>query len=90
MHIFNPREGREVDLWAQGQSSLQGKFQDSQGYTEKTCLKKKNKSTKPLLSWYQNRIRIQQKKKLQTNFSSEPNAFILNEILANQIKKNRT
>ena len=27
-------------LWVQGQSNLQNEFQDSQDYTEKTCLKK--------------------------------------------------
>jgi hypothetical protein len=29
---------RQVDLWVQGQPGLQSEFQDSQGYTEKTCL----------------------------------------------------
>ena len=31
-------------LWVQVQPSLQGKFQDRQGYTEKPCLKKQNKN----------------------------------------------
>jgi hypothetical protein len=31
---------RQVDFWVQGQSGLQSEFQDSQGYTEKTCLEK--------------------------------------------------
>jgi hypothetical protein len=32
---------RQVDLWVWGQPGLQSEFQDSQGYTEKLCLKKK-------------------------------------------------
>jgi hypothetical protein len=32
---------RQVDFWVQGQPGLQSEFQDSQGYTEKPCLKKK-------------------------------------------------
>jgi hypothetical protein len=32
-----------VDFWVQGQPGLQSEFQDSQGYTEKPCLKKKKK-----------------------------------------------
>jgi hypothetical protein len=46
---------RQVDFIVQGQPGLQSEFQDSQGYTEKPCLKKKknnnnnnnNKKTKP-------------------------------------------
>jgi hypothetical protein len=34
------------DFWVQGQPGLQSEFQDSQGYTEKPCLKKPNQ-TKP-------------------------------------------
>jgi hypothetical protein len=33
---------RQVDLWIRGQPGLQREFQDSQGYTEKPCLKKQN------------------------------------------------
>ena len=33
-------------LWFQGQPGLQSKFQDSQSYTEKLCLKKLNQPTK--------------------------------------------
>jgi hypothetical protein len=29
-----------VDFWVRGQPGLQSEFQDSQGYTEKLCLKK--------------------------------------------------
>ena len=31
-------------LWIQGQPGLHSEFQDSQGYTEKHCLKNKNKT----------------------------------------------
>jgi hypothetical protein len=31
-----------VDFWVWGQPGLQSEFQDSQGYTEKHCLGKKN------------------------------------------------
>jgi hypothetical protein len=34
---------RQADFWVQGQPGLQSEFQDSQGYTEKTCLKNKKK-----------------------------------------------
>jgi hypothetical protein len=33
---------RQVDFWVQGQPGLHRKFQDSQGYTEKPCLRKTN------------------------------------------------
>ena len=32
-----------MDFWIRGQPGLQSDFQDSQGYTEETCLKKKEK-----------------------------------------------
>jgi hypothetical protein len=35
---------RQADFWVQGQPGLQSEFQDSQGYTEKPCLKKQNKN----------------------------------------------
>jgi hypothetical protein len=38
-HAFNPST-READFWVRGQPALQSEFQDSQGYTEKPCLKK--------------------------------------------------
>jgi hypothetical protein len=31
---------RQADFWVRGQPGLQSEFQDSQGYTEKTCLEK--------------------------------------------------
>jgi hypothetical protein len=31
---------RQADFWVWGQPGLQSEFQDSQGYTEKPCLKK--------------------------------------------------
>jgi hypothetical protein len=40
---------RQVDFWIRGQPGVQSEFQDSQGYTEKPCLKKQtNKQTKKL------------------------------------------
>jgi hypothetical protein len=37
---------RQADFWVRGQPGLQSEFQDSQGYTEKPCLKKQtNKQT---------------------------------------------
>jgi hypothetical protein len=32
--------GRQADFWVRGQPGVQSEFQDSQGYTEKPCLKK--------------------------------------------------
>jgi hypothetical protein len=42
MHLI-PALGRQkqADFWVRGQPGLEGEFQDSQGYTEKSCLKKK-------------------------------------------------
>jgi hypothetical protein len=34
---------RQADFWVRGQPGLQSEFQDSQGYTEKPCLKNKKK-----------------------------------------------
>jgi hypothetical protein len=34
------RRQRQANFWVQGQPGLQSEFQDSQGYTEKPCLKK--------------------------------------------------
>jgi hypothetical protein len=34
---------RQADFWVWGQPGLQSEFQDSQGYTEKPCLKKPKK-----------------------------------------------
>jgi hypothetical protein len=41
-----PALGRQtqVDFWVPGQPGLQSEFQDSQGYTEKPCLKKPKQS----------------------------------------------
>jgi hypothetical protein len=33
-------------LWVQGQPDVQCEFYNSQGYTEKPCLKRQNKQTK--------------------------------------------
>ena len=35
---------RQADFWVRGQPGLQSGFQDSQGFTEKPCLKKQNKT----------------------------------------------
>jgi hypothetical protein len=35
---------RQADFWVRGQPDLQSEFQDSQGYTEKPCLEKHNKT----------------------------------------------
>jgi hypothetical protein len=45
VHAFNPstREAEAGDFWVPGQPGLQSEFQDSQGYTEKPCLEKKEK-----------------------------------------------
>jgi hypothetical protein len=37
---------RQADFWVRGQPGLQSEFQDSQGYTEKPCLKKQKKTKK--------------------------------------------
>jgi hypothetical protein len=37
---------RQADFWVQGQPGLQSESQDSQGYTEKPCLKKKKRKEK--------------------------------------------
>jgi hypothetical protein len=45
-HAFNPStpgRQRQGDFWVGGQPGLQSEFQDSQGYTDKPCLKKKKK-----------------------------------------------
>jgi hypothetical protein len=37
---------RQEDFWVQGQPGLQSEFQDSQGYTEKPCLKTNKQTNK--------------------------------------------
>jgi hypothetical protein len=37
---------RQADFWVRGQPGLQSEFQDSQGYTEKPCLKKQKQTNK--------------------------------------------
>jgi hypothetical protein len=36
---------RQADFWVRGQPGLKSEFQDSQGYTEKPCLKRKKKKS---------------------------------------------
>jgi hypothetical protein len=40
------RRQRQADFWVRGQPGLRSEFQDSQGYTEKPCLKKPKKEKK--------------------------------------------
>jgi hypothetical protein len=40
------RKQRQADILVRGQPGLQSEFQDSQGYTEKPCLKKKKRKLK--------------------------------------------
>jgi hypothetical protein len=44
-----PEFGRQnqADFWARGQPGLQSEFQDSQHYTEKSCLKTKKQPPPP-------------------------------------------
>jgi hypothetical protein len=44
------RRQRQTDFWVQSRPGLQSKFQDSQGYREKPCLKKKKKKKKSTLN----------------------------------------
>jgi hypothetical protein len=50
---FNPstQEAEQVDFWVQGQPGLQSEFQNSQGYTEKSCLEKQNEKKKESLAF---------------------------------------
>jgi hypothetical protein len=59
---------RQEDFWVWGQPRLQSEFQDSQGYTEKPCLKKqktKTKTKKTTKTQKQNKTK--QNKTKQTN-----------------------
>jgi hypothetical protein len=49
---------RQVDFWVRGQPGLQSEFQDSQDYTEKTCLKNKNKNNPPKVFKVDNTMKI--------------------------------
>jgi hypothetical protein len=58
---------RQADFLVQGQPGLQSEFQDSQGYTEKPCLKKNQKKKKnrsklirfpTLWKWRQGELRV--------------------------------
>ena len=42
---------RQMDFWIWSQPGLQSKFQDSQGYTEKSCLKKPKQTNKQTKSF---------------------------------------
>jgi hypothetical protein len=49
---------KQADFWVRGQPGLQNEFQDSQGYTEKPCLKKKKKKVQCQMVLAQNLIWI--------------------------------
>jgi hypothetical protein len=42
---------RQADFWVQDQPGLQNEFQDSQGYTEKPCLKKQKQKQNKNPEW---------------------------------------
>jgi hypothetical protein len=46
------RRQKQADFWVRGQLSLQSKFQGSQGYTEKPCLKKPNNNNNYYYYYY--------------------------------------
>jgi len=51
MHAFNPSIRRQADLWVRGQSDLESEFQDSQGHTEKLCLKESKRKRIKMIRW---------------------------------------
>jgi hypothetical protein len=54
------RRQRQADFWVRGLPDLQSEFQDSQGYTEKPCLKNKTKQNKTKVRNYTSSWRINQ------------------------------
>jgi hypothetical protein len=60
---------RQVDFLVRGQPGLQSEFQDSQGYTEKPCLKKPKKKKK--------KTKNPKKKKHPQKTKTKPKNFIL-------------
>jgi hypothetical protein len=48
----------QADFWVWGQPGLQSEFQDSQGYTEKPCLKKHKKQTNKQTKKKQQKIEL--------------------------------
>ena len=60
---------RQADFWVQGQPGLQSEFQDSQGYTEKSCLEKPKPTN-------QTKTNKQQKPKKQTNKKPQQHCFV--------------
>jgi len=69
----------QVDLWVQGQSGLQSKFQDSQGYTEKLCLENKRRRRREVKKeegggeWGRERERIRRRR--STEFTRNDMGF---------------
>ena len=74
-HAFNPstQRQRQADFWVQGQPGLQSEFQDSQGYTEKLCLKKQkqNHKTKKQNKTKQKKQKTKKTKKIQTRIENK-------------------
>jgi hypothetical protein len=60
---------RQADFRVRGQPGLQSEFQDSQGYTEKPCLKKtKTKTKKPCRVWWHTPLIPQLGRQRQVDF----------------------
>ena len=55
------------DFWVRGQPGLQSEFQDSQGYTEKSCLKKKKNKKNKTKTKTKNKKKKNKKKKKKKN-----------------------
>jgi hypothetical protein len=49
---------RQADFWVRGQPGLQSEFQDTQSYTEKSCLENQNKIKKYDTGWIRHMIRV--------------------------------
>jgi hypothetical protein len=67
---------RQADFWVPGQPGLQSEFQDSQGYTEKPCLKKTKQN-----------IKTTNKQKTKTTTTKTKNKTKQNKTKQNKTKK---
>jgi hypothetical protein len=67
-HAFNPstREAEVVDFWVWGQPGLQSEFQDSQGYTEKPCLEKRERERERLKSREEEHLQAKKEEIIKT------------------------
>ena len=64
---------RQADFWVRGQPGLQSELQDSQGYTEKLCLKKtkqQNKTNKQAISLHASEVAQQGREPSSTSLVS--------------------